>query len=167
MSFQPIYESSFEIKKFTIDTFMDYFKTPNGKKLLLDNNIKDVNEFHEYYLYDTFIKKFDFYIKENKKIDIVKMKNQIRGFCEELVSAVYHPKRLNYYLKKYNYNICDENYETNYQTNVDTNIENEKIKNNHNNHNHNNHNNHNNQIKDISDDFNIFHLHKKRKFSNV
>ena len=111
MSFQPIYDSTFEIKKFTIDTFMDYFKTPNGKKLLLDNNIKDVNEFHEYYLYDTFIKKFDFYIKENKKIDIVKMKNQIRGFCEELVSAVYHPKRLNYYLKKYNYNICDEKYE--------------------------------------------------------
>ena len=152
MSFQPIYESSFEIKKFTIDTFMDYFKTPNGKKLLLDNNIKDVNEFHEYYLYDTFIKKFDFYIKENKKIDIVKMKNQIRGFCEELVSAVYHPKRLNYYLKKYNYNIFDENYETNYETNVDTNIENEKIKNNH-----------NNKIYD----FHGFHLHKKRKFSNV
>ena len=147
MSFQPIYDSTFEIKQFSIDTFMDYFKTPNGKKLLLENNIKDVNEYHEYYLYDTFIKNFDFYIKENKKIDVVKMKNQIRGFCEELVSVVYHPKRLNYYLKKYNYNICDENYETNF----DTNIENEKIKNNH------------NKIHD----FHGFHVHKKRKFSKV
>ena len=111
MSFEPIYEINFEIIEFTISNFMNYFKTSNGKKLLLENNINDVNEFHEYYLYDTFIKNFDFYIKENKKIDYVKMKNQIKNFCEELVSAVYHPKRLNYYLKKYNYNICDENYE--------------------------------------------------------
>jgi hypothetical protein len=146
MSFLPIYESSYEVINFKYDNFMDYFHTPKGKKLLLENNIKDVNDFDKYYLYEKFIKNFDFYIKENKKIDVVKMKNQIRVFCEELVSAVFHPKRLNYYLKKYNYNICSENY----QTNFDTNIENKKIKNNH-------------KIYD----FHGFHLHKKRKFSKI
>ena len=111
MSFPIIYEINYEIIEFTISNFMDYFETIGGKKLLLDNNINDINKFHKYNLYEIFIKNFDFYIKENKKIDCVKMKNQIKFFCEELVSAVYHPKRLNYYLKKYNYNICDEKYE--------------------------------------------------------
>ena len=145
MSFLPIYESSFEIINFKYDTFMDYFQTKKGKKLLLEHNIKDVNDFDKYYLYEKFIKDFDFYIKENKKIDVVKMKNQIRVFCEELVSVVYHPKRLNYYLKKYNYNICSENYETNFDTNVE-----------------NNQNSHNK-----IHDFHGFHLHKKRKFSKI
>ena len=111
MSFLPIYEYSYQVINFKYDNFMDYFHTSKGKKLLLENNIKDVNDFDKYYLYEKFIKNFNFYVKENKKIDCDKMKNQIRVFCEELISAVYHPKRFSYYLNKYNYNICDENYE--------------------------------------------------------
>ena len=146
MSFPPIYKKSFEKINFDFDNFMEYFDTKGGKNLLLKNNISDINDYHKTYLYERFIKDFNFYVKENKKIDCDKMKNQIRVFCEELVSAVFHPKRLNYYLKKYNYNICSENY----QTNFDTNIENKKIKNNH-------------KIYD----FHGFHLHKKRKFSKI
>ena len=145
MSFLPIYETNFEIIKFNNDNFMDYFHTEKGKKLLLKHNINDVNEFDKYYLYEKFIKNFDFYIKENKKIDVIKMKNQIRVFFKELVSIVFHPKRLNYYLKKYNYNICSENYETNFDTNVENNQ---------------------NSVNKIHD-FHGFHLHKKRKFSKI
>ena len=141
MSFQPIYETNFEIIKFNNDNFMDYFHTSKGKKLLLEHNINDINEFDEYYLYEKFIKNYHFYIKEKKKIDVIKMKNQIRVFFEELVSIVYHPKRVNYYLKKYNYNICEENYEISFD-----NIENNQ---------------------NIHNKIHGFHVHKKRKFKKI
>ena len=150
MSFPIIYENSYEIIEFTIDNFMDYFETIGGKKLLLDNNINDINKFHKYNLYEIFIKNFDFYIKENKKIDIDGMRNQIKNFCEELVSSVYHPKRLIYYLKKYNYNICDEKYE--YYLYNDKNNENVNE----------NVNENNNLSKNLSKNVDI-HIHKKAR----
>lgn len=111
MSFSPLYIKSYEKINFDFDSFMEYFDTKGGKKLLLKNNIKDINDFNKSYLYEKFIKNYDFYVKEIKKIDIDGMRNQIKNFYEELVSVVYHPKKLSYYLNKYNYNICNEKYE--------------------------------------------------------
>ena len=43
------------------------------------------------------------------KLDTEAMKKQIAPFAEELMAAVFHPRRVQYFLDKYNYDItCDE-----------------------------------------------------------
>lgn len=43
------------------------------------------------------------------KLDTEAMKKQIASFAEELMAAVFHPRRVQYFLDKYNYDItCDE-----------------------------------------------------------
>jgi hypothetical protein len=39
------------------------------------------------------------------------MTKRMEPFYKELVEKVFHPKRVSYYLQKYNYNILEEEYE--------------------------------------------------------
>ena len=38
------------------------------------------------------------------------LSNNIQMFQEELISTVYHPQKMIYFLEKYNYDIGDEDY---------------------------------------------------------
>jgi hypothetical protein len=45
------------------------------------------------------------------ELDYREMTKQMEPFYKELVEKVFHPKRLQNYLQKYNYNILSEEYE--------------------------------------------------------
>ena len=42
------------------------------------------------------------------EIDYGKLKERIEPFVEDLMKICYHPKRLTYYLEKYNYDIGED-----------------------------------------------------------
>ena len=89
------------------NTNWKYLVNINSEKLIKDNLNNKVYEFD-----------FSWVLISNKdyifEIDYDRLKISRQFIIEELMKKCYHPKRLNYYLLKYNYDIGSDTYNCDY-----------------------------------------------------